>query len=172
MGAPLRKRSGSRSRLRRKDFLIACLITVVVALGVVSAQEYFTIQSAGPGIALASNKGIEVVYNLQGVAIAVSCCPNLVSSFVVGQYLFQDSSVSPPPPLTINGTTTNFQSGVALVMTVSPLSDQGKTQQIEFVWPGGFNETTPTPANASLFGGSVIFHWYTLLNILYMHVET
>jgi len=161
-----------RSRMKTKDILLVCLIVLTIALALFSANEYSMIQSAGTGMSLANDKGIEVVYNLQGVAIPVPCCPAIVSTFVLGQYLFQDSSVSPPNPLTVNGTTTTFESGVALVLSVSPLSNQGKSQQVEFVWSGRYSSTTPVPVNASLFGGTIVFHWYTLMNILYIHIET
>ncbi|HXW37818.1 MAG TPA: hypothetical protein VEJ36_07960 [Nitrososphaerales archaeon] len=158
--------------MKRKDLIIVCLFVATLALGIVSAVEYSTIKAAGTGVALATDDGIEVIYNLPGVAIPVPCCPKLVSIFVLGDYLFRDSSEAPPPPLVANGTTINFSSGVALELTVSALGNSSGGQTTEFVWPGQFNESVPTPADASALGGIVVYHWYTLDGLLYLHIET
>ena len=100
------------------------------------------------------------------------CCPKLVTSFIIGNYSFFDSSISPPNSITVNGTTLSFKSGIELQVMVSPVGDSGDVQTLGFVWPNQFNESAPTPANADLFGDTVVFHWYTLADVLYMHVET
>ena len=147
------------------------LLVALLALVVLAAVEYFRIQSLN-GQVSGEQSEAEVVYNLQGVAIPVICCPNLASSIVVGQFLFKDSSISPVSPYTVNGTRYPGGDGVMLLFEVSPLSSPSDVQNASFVWNGEYNESVPFPAYSAIFGGDVDFHWYLLDGLLFMHVET
>jgi len=158
-----------RTRLNRR--LVVVLVIALLALALVSTVEYVRIESLDNQVSGEQTEA-EVVYNVQGVAIPVICCPSLESSIVVGHYLFKDSSFSPVSPYTVNGTRYPGGNGVMLLFEVSPVASPGDVQNASFVWNGSYNGSVPFPAYSSVFGGDVDFHWYILDGLLFMHVET
>jgi hypothetical protein len=169
------RRRGQRAdvwtRVRSMNPAIALLVVGLLVLAAVSTLEYTKIQALNDQVAGEQSQA-EVVYNLQGVAIPVICCPDLASSIVVGQYLFKDSSISPVSAYRVNGTEYPGGNGVMLLFEVAPLSAPSDIENATFVWSASYNGSVPFPANSSIFGGMVEFHWYVLDGLLFMHVET
>lgn len=114
----------------------------------------------------------QVVYNIPGVAISITCCPSLESNIAVGGYIFNSSDFAPITPFFINGTRYAGSDGTMLLFEVASLTSPTAIQNASFIWRGSFNESVPFPENYSIFGGHVLFHWYVSQGDLFMHVET
>lgn len=156
--------------MRSKDAVIAALAAMLLVSASLATYEYSLLTAAES--AAGARSAAETVYNLPGVAIEVSCCPKISSAFIVGNYYFAASEISPIPSSTVNGTVYPPGDGVLLRLEVHELSNPGNVQEAGFAWYGSFNDSVPIPAHRALFGGGVVLDWYTLAGLLYMHVET
>jgi hypothetical protein len=156
--------------VKPKDAVIAVLAVMLLISAAFGAYEYSTLQAAQS--AANEKSAAETVYNLQGVAIEVSCCPRISSGFVVGNYYFAASEISPIPARTINGTLYPRANGTLLSLQVHPLSNPTDVEGAGFAWYGFYNVSVPFPGRQSLFGGGVVLQWYVLAGLLYLHVET
>ena len=150
------------------------LVVVMVVLLTISASiavyEYAQAEEASSTLSAIRAQG-EIVYNLPGVAIPVVCCPKISSSFIIGDYSFATSEVSPVPSAKVNGVAKPAAPGVQLIILASPLGQSTETQNATFSWYGSFNESVPYPSHSDLFGGRVDFYWYVEGGLLFMHVE-
>lgn len=159
---------------RRRNTLAAALAVLFLISAVAAVYEYSAVQSLNDQTRDEKRltNAAEVVYNIPGVAIPITCCPSLESIITVGQYVFNSSDFAPITPFYINGTRYPGSDGTMLLFEVARLSAPTVMQNASFIWRGTFNESVPFPGNSSIFDGHVVFHWYLSQGILFMHIQT
>lgn len=157
----------------------AALLTIAVVSLALNAYQYSfprseTVTSTLVETSFQSGQGA-FNYGVSNVTIPIPS-PQLQSipSFVVGNYLFNATSVGPPCPYSSHNGIVTEASCVRVTFTVATTQMiPSQSQKVNFTWAGTFSANSPpSPANATLFNGSVRMDWSVNSSLLYLHITT
>jgi len=157
----------------------AALLTIVVVSLALNAYQYSSPRSVTVTSTLVETSFQSTLgpfnYDASNVTIPMPP-PRLqgIPSFIVGNYMFNATSVGPPCPYSSHNGTVTYATCVRVTFTVTATQMiPSESQKVNFTWAGTFSGyDLPSPANATLFNGAVRMDWFTNSSLPYLHITT